>query len=306
MHQATGNDNRVGREAHEFPHRDVDVRRRMNVAPTSLARSDNQSGSTMRPLLMRYGPMRLREWLFYRFYSRRAHMQAELFKAAPLALVPGVTLDLVPTDVAHQAMAWMGFYERASSLQMLELARKGGLLVDVGANYGYYTCLWAATSAANRVVAFEASPRNIVGLTHNVAQNRLTERVTIEGCAVGREEGIMNFEVGPEGQTGWGGLTASATGVSVPVVSLDAYCREKRISLINVLKVDVEGADTWVLEGASELLREHRILNVFFEENPGRMEQLGISPDRPAALLRDLGYRVQQVARGEFMASLPA
>lgn len=255
---------------------------------------------------MRYGPMRLREWLFYRLYSRRAHMQPELFKSAPLAMVPGVTLDLVPTDVAHQAMAWMGFYERASSLRILELARKGGLLVDVGANYGYYTCLWAAVSAANRVVAFEASPRNIAGFTQNVAQNCLEEQVTIEGCAVGREEGVMNFEIGPEGQTGWGGLTGAATDLSVPVVSLDTYCRDKSISLINVLKVDVEGADTWVLEGASELLREHRILNVFFEENPGRMENLGIAPERPASLLQDLGYRIQQVAQGEFMASLPA
>ena len=51
----------------------------------------------------------------------------------------------------------------------------------------------------------------------------------------------------------------------MPVVTLDEELKD--VSFIDVLKIDTEGADTWVLEGAAFLLRQKRIRHVFFEEN---------------------------------------
>ena len=261
----------------------------------------------MRPLLMRLAPLRLRVPLFYRLYSRRAASRPDLYREAPLALAPGVRLDLVPTDVAHGPMAWAGVYELALSRRMRALAERGGLLVDVGANYGYFSCLWASLRDGNRVVAFEASPRNLEGLRRNVERNGLGARVRLEAHAAGREAGEMRFETGPDDQTGWGHLTQGGDGVAVQVVRLDDYCAAEGIDRIDVLKVDVEGADAWVIEGAERLLRERRIGTVFFEEDAGHAERLGVAPGTCARRLRAAGYRVAQVsAAGEFVAERPS
>ncbi|HET7321458.1 MAG TPA: FkbM family methyltransferase, partial [Longimicrobiaceae bacterium] len=245
----------------------------------------------------------LRHWLFYRLCSRRAENRPDLFEAAPLALAPRVRLSLVPTDVAHQPIAWAGIYEPQLSRRLARLALNGGLLIDVGANYGYFTCLWADASATSRVIAFEASPRNEAGLRRNVESNGLDDRVSIDPRAVGRERSTMSFRMGPDGQTGWGHLSHGPSDVAVEVVTLDEFCSERGVEWVDVLKVDVEGADAWVLEGARRLLREHRVGVVFFEEEPGHMQRLGIAPGASARQLVEAGYRVQNIAPGERMAT---
>ena len=113
----------------------------------------------------------------------------------------------------------------------------------------------------------------------------------------------MSFEVGPVAQTGWGRLTRQPTGVTVDVVRLDTYCESRSIDRIDTLKVDVEGADAWVLEGAQRLLHAGRIGTVFFEEDAALMRRLEIVPGTSARLLATAGYHVQPLGPGEFMAT---
>ena len=260
----------------------------------------------MRPFLMRHLPLRLRVPVFYRLHASSAASRPDLFERAPLALEPGVCLDLVPTDVAHGPIAWTGVYELVLSRRLHALARSGGLLVDVGANYGYFTCLWASASPRNRVVAFEASPRNTDGLRRNVEANGFGEQVEVESRAVGSETGQMTFRLGPPGQTGWGHLRRDAQDPGdavVEVVRLDDVCRERGIGHVDVLKIDVEGADALVLEGAERLLAERRVGAVFFEEVPGHVARLGLAPGTAAGHLRRAGYSVAPLAPGEFVAT---
>lgn len=73
---------------------------------------------------------------------------------------------------------------------------------------------------------------------------------------------------------------------------------------INVLKIDTEGADTWVIQGAEKLLKSHRINHIFFEENTARMEQLGIKPGEAQKLLTGCGYKLTNLGFGEWYAKL--
>ena len=87
----------------------------------------------------------------------------------------------------------------------------------------------------------------------------------------------------------------SATGncVTVDVKRLDDLVPDRMN--VSVLKIDTEGADAWVLEGAQRLLLERRIQHVFFECNATRMRQLGIATSRPTDILNDCGYRVAEL-----------
>jgi len=244
-----------------------------------------------RPLFLRLVPPRLAQSLFYRWFSSRHHQWQHLFRTATLRFAPNVSMSaLVPGDIISGSIAFTGFYELDLTRYIRSLSINGGLLVDVGANLGYFSLLWAAGNAGNRAIAFEASPTNVPRLASNIESNALSSRVTLKPFAVGHSIGTMVFDPGPEDQTGWGGFVTSPCplSVQVTVTTLDAELVDTAIDL---LKIDVEGADTWVLRGCQTLLAHRRIKTIVFEQNRPRMEALGISPDEAPSLLRTAGYR---------------
>jgi FkbM family methyltransferase len=245
----------------------------------------------MRPLLLRLAPKAIREKLFYRLYMHRQQHYKHLFPKADLAFSPGVSLyDLIPGDVISGNIAFNGFYELSLTRRICKLARHGGLFVDVGANVGYFSILWAATNKSARAICFEASPRNVKLLEKNINRNALAEQISLIAKAVGNQTTTIEFDLGPSGQTGWGGITTenSATSIQVPMTRLDMEIENETIE---VLKIDVEGADTWVLLGCEQLLRARRIKTIFFEQNPHRMQLLGIRGGEAQSFLRDHGYQ---------------
>jgi FkbM family methyltransferase len=248
-----------------------------------------------RPILMSL-PERGRNSLYSRYYAPRASRWPHLFARAGLRHAPGLAMvDLLPGDIISGHIAFTGEYEPDLSRRITALARDGGLFVDVGANMGYFSLLWAAARVDNRVVAFEASPRVYARLARNVATNGIAERVeTVPKAALDRA-GEITFDTGAAEQTGWGGLAAAgAAGIVVPAVRLDDVLGDRAVA---VLKIDVEGADILVLQGCAGLLAERRIGTVFFENNPTRMRALGLAEDAAAALLAKHGYRAEPLNR---------
>jgi hypothetical protein len=83
-------------------------------------------------------------------------------------------MKLLPSDFMHGLIAFTGVYEQKMSKHIAQMARVGGTMVDVGANFGYFSLIWAAANIANIAMAFEASPRNVKFLQDNVDSNRLS------------------------------------------------------------------------------------------------------------------------------------
>src|SRR2546423_1316289 len=95
----------------------------------------------------------------------------------PLVFAPVALKNVISRDYGHRFIAWCGFYDLALTRSLSVLARQGGLLVDVGANVGYFSVLWSGLDAHNRVLAFEPSPRNVCLLRGNVAVQKHPERI---------------------------------------------------------------------------------------------------------------------------------
>ena len=93
--------------------------------------------------------------------------------------------DLSKNDVGHKSIIFNGFYELRQSKTFIKLGSKGGVLVDVGANYGYFSCLWASQNKKNKVYAFEASPLNVEPLRNNVSKNTLEDQIKDIPIAMG-------------------------------------------------------------------------------------------------------------------------
>ena len=145
-----------------------------------------------------------------------------------------------------------------------EHLRAGETIVDIGANYGQYTVLFAAFAGpAGKVVAFEPDPSARVLLERNVRINGFGPRVTIEPLAVSDASGTHEFFARPGGamsslQRAGLGTNAGAADVSrfqVDTVTLDDYLERHGPGDPDWLKIDAEGAEINILRGASRLMR---------------------------------------------------
>jgi hypothetical protein len=121
-----------------------------------------------RPLLLQLLPEPLRLSAWYRLYAGKHgkhYKWLKLYEAASLTYAKEVRLQLLPGDHISDQIAFTGFYELSLTRRLIELSKQGGTMIDIGANLGYFSCLWAAGNAKNKCFAFEASPRNI-GILH--------------------------------------------------------------------------------------------------------------------------------------------
>lgn len=256
----------------------------------------------MAPLL-RFFPPRVQQSLYYRLYNPPPERIRRHFTNARLRYAPGVAMDLVFGDVLHGSIAILGFYELDLTRRVIEVGRqKGGLMVDVGANVGYFSLLWLSQRPENRCVLFEPVPRNIELIKTNLRKNGFDDRAEVRPVALGREAGEMHFDLGPKEQTGWGGLRMgkSVRSIRIPVARLDEEIKER----VELLKIDTEGADAWVLEGGRSLLEQQTVREIHFEGNALRALQLGIGEEAAPAFLRSVGYRVVQ--SGDNYLAVPA
>jgi FkbM family methyltransferase len=213
------------------------------------------------------------------------------YRRAPLRFGRGIVMDLVPLDVISESIAEQGTWETELTRRLIDISAEGNAtMVEVGANMGYFSLIWAGNAPGNRVFAFEPSLPNVTRLLRNIKLNRLEDQIHVLPVAVGRQVGLSHFELGPITQTGQGGLCNHdvESSLTVVVVTLDQlFCDG---STIDCLKIDVEGADTWVLMGAERLLRSRLIRYIAYEQNKERMERLGIRLGEAEKWLESVGY----------------
>jgi FkbM family methyltransferase len=132
---------------------------------------------------------------------------------------------------------------------------KEGVIIDLGANIGAATLSWASHSSKVTIHAYEPNPATNQTLRHNIEANNLSERVTIYNDAVGREVGEIQLWAGMPSllTTSYGEAPPASNGIAinVPMVDLNEVLRRAGGEKVSLLKIDTEGAEADILEGAS-------------------------------------------------------
>ncbi|HEX2255864.1 MAG TPA: FkbM family methyltransferase [Afifellaceae bacterium] len=252
-----------------------------------------------RPFLLDHLPVAVGRRLAYRLLRPVPEIYRPLYSAAELRHAPGVRMQVPKTrEAMYDSIALLGIYEPELTRRVMKLARLGGHMVDVGANVGYFSLLWAAAGAGNTVLALEPSPLVLPYLERNVRANRFAGQVEIRRCAASDTQGAADFSTVCDEATGWGRLAAGSsegTLLEVPTERLDSLVAgEERITF---LKIDVEGAEAAVMQGASALLSSKRIDNIYLEVNRPGARALGHPETRALELLRAAGYTLRPLSR---------
>ena len=249
------------------------------------------------PMVLSGLPPGLQQLAVKFWFQKRWKPWTHLFAKKDLRFAPGVSMvDLLPGDIISTRIAFTGVWGLEFSRVVRKLGAKGGLMVDVGANMGYFSLLWASASPGNRVVAVEASPRLHNRLRRNIEVNGFANQIRVVSVAAGKDAGMLPFVLGSEEQSGWGGLvnTSNEPTIQVEVERLEKIIEEP--GEIALMKIDIEGADTWAIEGCGNLLRQKRIKELWFEENKQRMATLGIEHEEAMNFLRSCGYEVEAMS----------
>ena len=168
-------------------------------------------------------------------------------------------------------------------------------VVDIGANEGFYTVFAAdRVGAQGRVIAFEPSQREIKRLNRNLALNAVAN-TTVETLGVADGDGQAELKVceyGHEGQNTLGDFAhrvkqEGTQGVSL--VKLDSYFAAHPVTRIDLIKIDVEGAEERVLRGTLETLKRFRPV-LLMEMNDASLRLQGSSCSDVAELIESGEY----------------
>lgn len=185
----------------------------------------------------------------------------------------------------------------------------GGVACDVGANVGFITVPLGkqALSSGGRVIAIEALPRNVKRLRQHVAWAGVENSVEIVACAVGNAPGDVEITVEPGDGFTSNGLVrrigedrfpGRSDSVRVAADTLDAICEARGIETIHVIKLDVEGFEPLVLQGAQRLLSRGAIRAGILEINESLLALRGWRRDTVLQLLLDNGLRPEPLRVG--------
>jgi FkbM family methyltransferase len=145
----------------------------------------------------------------------------------------------------------LGRAEASQLERAAALVRSARTCLDIGANVGLYTLLFARAGA--RVFAFEPSPRNIAWLYRTLEANALST-VTVIPWAMAGDDGFDSFETGDNCAVGH---LAAGGRQPVAISSVDRFARRYGVAP-DLMKIDVEGAESLVLAGARETITHHR------------------------------------------------
>lgn len=180
---------------------------------------------------------------------------------------------------------WLGSYELSKQNLITQSVTEGSVFFDIGANVGFYTLLASSSvGPSGTVIAFEPLPSNIKYLERHIELNAL-ENVRLIKAAVSDSSGEGRFAEGPDNCMGK--LSDDGTFV-VEMVTLDQLITEGKVPKPDFLKIDVEGAEFGVLQGATELLLESHP-TVFLATHGSRVHRQCIE------LLESLGYSCREI-----------
>jgi len=171
------------------------------------------------------------------------------------------------------------------------------VVLDIGAHIGVYTLLAAwQLGSKGKVYAFEPDPRNLPFLQANIKRNGFADRVTVVPRVVSAQAGKTSFYL------------AESTGVSsifeknqepnaetyVEMIALDDFLEESLV--VDVIKMDIEGAELLALEGMQRVInRANSKLVMFIELNPDALSLGGSSCHALLRLLNDIGFEINLI-----------
>jgi FkbM family methyltransferase len=228
-------------------------------------------------------------------------LQAQTRPCAPPVDVlwhAGTQLRLHLDNDLSQTLFSAGMFEPNEFALLDRVLRPGMVFIDGGANEGAYTVFAAArVGPAGRVIAIEPSARERERLKVNIDANGF-DNVTVVEAALAEHSGAARLTIAEPlhaGQNTLGAFAYAGVGAAgsaeVALTTLDALASKYRLKRVDIMKLDLEGAEYRALSAARRLLARHRPL-IISELSENSLLHQGASAAMLLQLFEDANYRV--------------
>ena len=180
--------------------------------------------------------------------------------------------------------------------------KEGMIILDIGANIGYYTLQAAARVGENgQVHAFEPVSATFNELTENIKLNNL-HNVFANKFIVHKDCDKRTIFVSNKYFTGWSSLSPDIENYSgktecVESITIDDYVEQRRIKNVHLAKIDVEGSEISVLKGMKRLLAGQGHLQLLIEIAEKHLKSQGSNPQEIIDYLQSFGFHPFKISR---------
>ena len=247
---------------------------------------------------LRYSPIRRGKYRLVEKFGRGTGGGKQGFLRQARLKYGGYQMECDLRKMLQRQFYFFGTYflEEDVLAQWCVQAQTARVVLDVGANAGIFSLAAAASNPVAKIHAFEPTPNIAVHFRKTIELNGLNERVVLHQKAVARVSGTahLNFFSGEhadnEGMNFVSAEARSSVSVAVPTVSLDDFCAQQGLTVIDLVKIDVQGNEPEVLAGAEGLLRKRAIKTIFLELNWDHGDVAHCPASTVVRILEQAGY----------------
>jgi len=227
-------------------------------------------------LSKKYGVIKAIKYFYSWYYGQYKQKGVDLSQERIITAKNGCKLALIPNDPGISLeLTRFGIHEPVTTKIVSEKLRNGMICVDAGGNIGYYATLESNKVGKNgKVIAIEPSPINLRYLKKNLElQNQ--SNYEVHNFACGKEDGEISFlvhdisnmcKVVKEGDKIPDGMQV----IKIPVKKLDTFLNSIGIEKIDFLRMDIEGSELNLFEGAKNTIKNSKPM-IQFEFHPGKL-----------------------------------
>lgn len=180
--------------------------------------------------------------------------------------------NFVIRNIDHLGLELMSeeFFELKSQQLIMDTVQQDMVVLDIGANIGFYTVKIAnKIGAKGKVFSFEPNPEMVKQLTQNVQLNKF-DNVFIQPVALSDSAGVIQFHCPEPGYESHGSFMSNSTFetstlIDIKTQKLDDWLESQNIKRVDFIKIDVEGAERKIFSGASRLLSSPSRPTIIFE-----------------------------------------
>ena len=214
------------------------------------------------------------------------------------AEVQGHKMFLDSKDSLHLSINEV--YEPFETKIVKKEIKKGDVVLDIGANIGYYTLIFAKlVGEEGKVFAFEPDPTNFSLLKKNVEMNSYKNVVLIQK-AVSNKTGKARLYLS-EDNMGDHRIYDSHDGrkfIEIETISLDDYFKDYN-GKIDFIKMDIQGAEGGAIQGMFNLLKKNNNVKIITEFWPLGLKRFGMDPEEYLKVLIEFGFKLYEINEQE-------
>ena len=209
------------------------------------------------------------------------------------------------SDHIEAQLFWQGFQEADEGVLRLikQHLPPDGIFIDIGANIGSFTLVAARIAPRGKVHAFEPSDHHFTRLSKNVGLNHFENVVLNKQGLNDKTECATLFLPSLSGEMNNSGAASLYSSTDVPgmqvteeveLITLDDYVQANKINQVDLIKIDIEGAEFNALKGSIETLKRFRPI-VLMELDLDNMQRAQCSPNEILDFWHTLNYRVGKI-----------